>query len=86
MNTPPKRAGRRGQHLAYARPYSIDDTSTEVRVPEFAQEGVTIREYFAAAALQGLLASGKYAEGDDAARVAVRHADAVLLELQASGE
>ena len=44
-----------------------------------AQEGMTLRDYFAAAALQGLLASTKTADGS-AVVSAYRVADAMLAE------
>ena len=42
------------------------------------QEGMTLRDYFAAAALQGILADGGGASWDDDAKNAFRAADAML--------
>ena len=45
-----------------------------------AQEGMTLRDYFAAAALQGLLTSTKTADGNAVVQDAYRVADAMILE------
>jgi hypothetical protein len=42
------------------------------------QEGMTLRDYFAAAALQGILADGGGASWDDDAKNAFKAADAML--------
>ena len=54
---------------AFPRPHS--------EPPHYAQEGMTLRDYFAAKALQGLLADAD-CFWDDAAPLAYQYADAML--------
>ena len=52
----------------------------------FAGPGITIRAYFAAMAMQGLLASGSNNDDADIARYAVVVADALILQLNKKPE
>ena len=59
---------------AFARPYSHDNFNDET---ELAQHGMTLRDYFAAHAMQGKIAAG--ATGyEDVAFYAYKYADAML--------
>lgn len=61
---------------AFARPMSqFDDGSFEE-----SYTGMTLRDYFAARALQGLLASNTHFDADELASQAYLHADAMLKE------
>ena len=83
-----------GNRPAYARPVSIDPTDGTLPDGDYvveAQPGLTKREAFAMAAMQGLLASGAKATGSDmilgdfprmsAPAFCVQWADALLAEL-----
>lgn len=43
--------------LAFPRPFSVDDADPDISYP--AHTGMTLRDYFAAKAMQGLLANPK---------------------------
>ena len=62
---------------AFARPHSDNMAS-----PAYAQEGMTLRDYFAAKAISGLIGSDSYSKGlwdiDAAAKQAYEVADAML--------
>jgi len=88
----PKDAKRLGEEPAYARPASLDNSGSshqdgDRHVDE--TEGLTKREVFAMAALQGELAAQASGDGDPygtwtpegAATRAVNMADALLAEL-----
>ena len=76
-----------------AFPHSEEIYDCGERLCTHYEYGMTLRDYFAAAALQGLLAysycsptSGNWQENSsqfDVARVAYRYADAMLLEREA---
>jgi hypothetical protein len=51
---------------------------SEAWMPEPAQDGMTLRDYFAAAAMQALITAGRGL--NDAAEVAYLHADQMLKE------
>ena len=68
---------------AFPRPFSVDDADTDISYP--AHIGMTLRDYFAAKAMQGFAAhpvgaTKKYSEtGPQAnARLAYEYADAML--------
>lgn len=66
---------------AFARPHSEDEFNEEIC---HSQKGLTKREYFAALAMQGMLAYGNEKESYDPMRVpdkAVEIADALIQEL-----
>jgi hypothetical protein len=69
MNNPP----------AFPRPLSVDDVDPDITYP--AHVGMTLRDYFAAKAMQGLLASGnlpKTMPDADLAECAYALADAMM--------
>lgn len=64
-----------------------DEPANPVRVPAknagtHVHTGLTKREYFAAMAMQGLLAQNDYSRMDILANDAVKQADAILKELE----
>lgn len=69
---------------AFARPKT---TAGEYEGGSEAQEGMTKREYFAACALPGVLAADPAGDltPEHAARIAVRHADALIHALNGEG-
>lgn len=67
---------------AFARPYSRDEFSGDRPESLYSQDGLTKREYFAAKALQGLLASGQHPGNDNLiTESAVDVADELLRKL-----
>lgn len=62
---------------AFARPASTNPNNGEVY---FENRGISAWDYFAAAALQGLIAADAEYNYLDAATDAARHADAMMLE------
>ena len=66
MNNPP----------AFPRPHSVDDVDSYISYP--AHVGMTLRDYFAAKAMQGLLASTKVNDARIIAIDAYQAADAML--------
>jgi hypothetical protein len=68
MNNPP----------AFPRPLSVDDVDPDISYP--AHVGMTLRDYFAAKAMQGQLSrpSGGYLPEKEIAKVAYMQADAML--------
>jgi diphthamide synthase subunit DPH2 len=56
----------------------IDDGGAAFPSEYYAEQGMTLRDYFAAAALQGLLANGCYGSCDSAANHAYGYADAMI--------
>jgi len=79
MSADEQRAAKNRNAAAFARPCS-DNGSTHVW--EQAQAGLTKREFFAAMALQGILANVDDARYEDAATDAVNYADALMVELE----
>lgn len=81
----------RASSPAFARPaseYTASGTLSDGNDAVRESDGLTKREYFAAAALPGVLAAdpeGHLTE-DKAARYAVRHADALIRALNGEGE
>lgn len=62
---------------AFPRPFSADDVDSDISYP--AHTGMTLRDYFAAKAAQGLLANHEWNLDDKtAARMAYTVADAML--------
>ena len=73
-----------GNDSAFARPCSIDTSSGtlpdgDAIIPEMA--GLTKREFFAAMALEGLLATYRGVNAEETAHVAVFAADCLIDEL-----
>lgn len=51
---------------AFSRPSSENTGMTGMRQSDSAQEGMSLRDYFAAMAMQGLLAGGGHPDGNTA--------------------
>ena len=73
----------RREVLAFPRPMTVDKEFNKVYP---AQRGMKLRDYFAAKALNGLLASGAYKKqsADDITHEAYKIADAMMYERQES--
>ena len=56
----------------------IDDGGLAFPSEYYAEQGMTLRDYFAASALQGLLANGCYGSCNSAATNAYDYADAMI--------
>jgi hypothetical protein len=61
-----------------AFPLTLDAIAHETK--EFAMQGMTLRDYFAAAALQGHFASGTTCTIETRAQIAYKVADAMIAE------
>ena len=81
---------KNGDKSAFARPYSRDGLS-KFSHDHYSQEGLTKREYFAAMAMQGLLANSfsdgsqkhlSHASFEEISKMAVHQADTILTELE----
>lgn len=62
-----------------AFPFAYEDRTQAGRINTIVSEGMTLRDYFAAAALPGLIASYLRTVNDDA-KLAYEYADAMLAE------
>ena len=60
---------------AFPRPHSVDDIDGDISYP--AHAGMTLRDYFAAKAMQGLLANNNL-DAQQIAQAAYKVADAML--------
>lgn len=69
---------------AFARAYSEEDVGIDDREYHFAQQGMTLRDYFAAAAVSRLYGAQSGSDADGFAKTAYEIADAMLKAREAT--
>ena len=69
---------------AFPRPFSQESEGVRDGILEYAQDGMTLRDYFAAAALTGMWALERSGSFEERAELAYKQADAMLAAREAA--